>query len=394
MRWPDADDGGPGSGGADGSENGGAGASAGDDGESEEPPFVDTPIECDPGCEGPAGGVDLGCGPRFMYGINYAWLNFGGDFGGNLGYRQGGVVEHAALHEANLSLMREHEIRFVRWWLFPDFRGDGVVFSADDVPLGLYRATIPDVLRALELAARTDVHLMLTLFSFDGFRPSGTQGGHWTPSLQPIVLDRDLRRALLENVVRPIAAAVEASPYRDRMPAWDVINEPEWAIHGMNDLGDEPYTPNDELASVSHAEMELFLAEVIAVLREESSAQITVGGSAMKWRNAWTRLDLDFYQFHIYDWINRFWPYDRSPDEYGVGDRPVVMGEFPPQGLSNGQIPYSALLESWNDDGYAGALSWDFNGLVDPRTGGVDFDALEQIRLVGESMGCGIEPRR
>jgi hypothetical protein len=393
VRWQEDDDGGPGAGGAEGAE-GGAGGGAGEDTAPVEPPFEDTPIECDPGCEGPAAGVDLGCGPRFMYGINYAWLKFGSDFGGNLGYQQGGVVEHAAEHAANLTLMRDHEIRFVRWWLFPDFRGDGVIFSADDEPLGLFRTTIPDILKALELAARTDVHLMLTLFSFDGFRPSGTQGGHWTPSLQPIVLDAELRASLLENVVRPIAAAVEASPYRDRMPAWDVINEPEWAMHGTNDLGDEPYTPTDGLASVTHDEMELFLSEVIGVLREESSAQVTVGGSAMKWRNAWTRLDLDFYQFHIYDWVNRWWPYDQSPDDYGVGDKPVVMGEFPPHGLSSGAIPYSAMVESWHDNGYAGALSWDFNGLVDPNDGDVDFDTLEQIRLVGEGLGCGIEPRR
>ena len=396
VRWQDEgeDDAGPSAGGTSGAGDGGAGGSSGDDTAPSEPPFVDTPIECDPGCEGPEAGVDLGCGPRFLYGINYAWLNFGGDFGGNLGYQQGGVVEHAAEHEANLALMRDHEIRFVRWWLFPDFRGDGVVFSADGVPVRLNDDAVADVLKALELAARTDVHLMLTLFSFDGFRPSGTQGGQWTHSLQPLVVDEESRAALLEQVVRPIAAAVEASPYRDRMPAWDVINEPEWAMHGTNDLGDEPYTPTEGLASVSHDEMELFLSEVIGVLREESSAQVTVGGSAMKWRNAWTRLELDFYQFHIYDWINRWWPYDQSPDEYGVGDKPVVMGEFPPHGLSNGDIPYSTLLESWNGNGYAGALSWDFNSLVDPSTGAVDWAAFEQIRLVGESLGCGIEPRR
>jgi hypothetical protein len=390
VRWSEGDD--SGSGGVDAGT--GAGGDSGEATAPSQPPFIDTPIECDSSCEAPVGGVDLGCGPRFLYGINYAWLNFGGDFGGNLGYEQGGVVDQAEEHQANLTLMRDHEIRFVRWWLFPDFRGDGVVFSAADEPLRLYRATIPDIEKALELAARTDVHLMLTLFSFDGFRPSGTQGGRWTPGLRPMVIDPTLRAQLIENVVRPIAAAVEASPYRDRMPAWDLINEPEWAMHGTNDLGDEPYTPNDELESVSHDEMELFLSEVIAVLREESSAQVTVGGSAMKWRNAWTRLDLDFYQFHIYDWINRHWPYDQSPDEYGVVDKPVVMGEFPPNGLGGGAIAYSTLLESWSGDGYAGALSWDFNGIVDPETGDIDFETLDQIRVVGESLGCGIEPRR
>ncbi|MBN1609193.1 MAG: hypothetical protein JW940_21365 [Polyangiaceae bacterium] len=57
------------------------------------------------------------------------------------------------------------------------------------------------------------------------------------PSLTPIVTDKTKRAALISQVVVPIARAVQSSPQRDHMVAWDVVNEPEWAIHGGGSLG-------------------------------------------------------------------------------------------------------------------------------------------------------------
>jgi hypothetical protein len=103
--------------------------------------------------------------------------------------------------------------------------------------------------------------------------------------------------------------------------------------------------------------METFLGDVIRVLREESTALITLGSVAtFFWGGSWSGIDLDFYQFHIHDWIDEEHPHSRSPEEYGITDKPVVMGEFPNTGLSSAS--YSTLLESWYANGYAGALSW------------------------------------
>ena len=76
----------------------------------------------------------------------------------------------------------------------------------------------------------------------------------------------------------------------------------------------------------------------------------------MKWRRAWSTVDIDFYQFHIYDWVDDYWPYDQSPSYFGVTDKPVVMGEFPLTGLTRAN--YSTMLSSWYANGYAGALGW------------------------------------
>ena len=106
----------------------------------------------------------------------------------------------------------------VGWWVWPDFRGDGVRFSGTSAT-GLGGTTVADVNRALELAQQHDLYLMLTLFSFDGFRDD------YSPNLQAIVTNSTARSALVNNAVRPFSAAAAASPNRDRVISWDVINQ-------------------------------------------------------------------------------------------------------------------------------------------------------------------------
>src|SRR6185369_8457879 len=101
-----------------------------------------------------------------------------------------------------------------------------------------------------------DVHLMLCVFSFDAFRPTAAMAGITIPGIAPIVRDAGKRAALLERVVRPLAQAAERSAYHDRLVAWDVINEPEWAIAGEGPAGDPAFDPTAGLDALSHAEME------------------------------------------------------------------------------------------------------------------------------------------
>lgn len=308
-----------------------------------------------------ASGIAWGCKRRFVYGVNYAWRHFAGDFGGIAAWGQTGVAADRASYRADLQRMHDHGASVIRWWMFPDFRGDGILFDGDENPTGLGATTLDDLAAALELAAETDVYLMLCIFSFDNFRPSREEYGVSIPGIAPLVRDAARRSGLLERVVRPLARAAQADPHHDRLIAWDVINEPEWAMTGPSPYGDEDYDPNAELEAVTHAQMETFVAETIAVLRAESEALVTVGGAAWKWAHAWTRVDLDFYQIHMYDWINRWWPYSNPPSTYGLTDKLVVMGEFPMGDLTAG-VTYDMVIDSWWGNGYAGALSWMYDG--------------------------------
>lgn len=343
-------DGGTGGGGHDGGGGGGQGADGGSGGG----------VPCVDACPAPQGGIEIACKTRFMYGINYAWHKFAADFGGVIQWDVGGVAAEASAHAMKLADMRAHGANVVRWWVFPEFRGEGVLFDADDNPTGLGSTTLGDLEKALELADKADVNLMLCLFSFDNFRPTRVDSELRIPGITPMVTDAQKRSSLMTNVVRPLARAVEGSRYKHRLVAWDVINEPEWAITGESPYGDPDYEPMLELDPVTHAQMETFVTDTIQALRAESHALVTVGGAALKWSKAWSTTPVDFYTFHIYDWVNTYWPYNQSPADYGVDDKPVVMGEFPIGGLATAGLPQ--MLDSWYGGGYAGALSWAYDG--------------------------------
>jgi hypothetical protein len=294
-----------------------------------------------------ATGVESMCRKRFMYGLNYAWENFAGDFGG--GSR--GIAATRDTINGTLGQMASNGANVIRWWVWPNFTGNGVTFDDGGTPTGLTGTTTEDLEALLSLAEEHDLYLMLTLFSFDNFKTMLPENRRMDG-----IARNAAHRAGLVNVVRAFARAASASPNAHRMLAWDVMNEPEWAVTGPGAGGDEAFDPADDLSAINHAEMHTLLGDVITGLRAESSALVTIGAAAMKWRNAWKDLDQDFYQFHIYDWVQDYWPYTTSPADYGLNDKPLVMGEFPPEGLSDAS--YRELLDSWYTNGYAGALAW------------------------------------
>jgi hypothetical protein len=254
----------------------------------------------------------------------------------------------------------------VRWWMFPRLVTDAIQWGSDGAPAGIAPSLVSDVQRALALAHENDVYIMLTPFSFDNFRPTTWENGVYSRSLAPMVRDAGLRKRLMDNLLGPIADAVARSPYRERMIAWDVINEPEWAMSGPSLTGDPSFPAQPGLDLVSHGEMETFLGDAANLLRARSGALVSVGGAAIKWAKAWSRLGLDFYQFHYYDWVYQYFPYTTvTPASVGVTDRPVVIGEVPAAGLSAiGGHPARTAAEYEADLwalGYAGALAWAYN---------------------------------
>ena len=317
-------------------------------------------LDCSATCNF-ASGVPVDCATRFHYGVNYAWDQFAGDFGGVSAWCAPGVSRNPRVATA-FADMRAHGVDAIRWWVWPDLRGDGVALDAGGTPTGIGGTTYADIEAALALAAQADLHIQFCLFSFDNFRPDRTtNSGRFIRGTQPIVIDDAKRAALIENVVRPFVRAVNADPHRDRVVAWDVINEPEWAISGSDAYGDEPFTPQTTLQTVTHPQMEAFVRDVIAGIRAESPAPITVGSAAAKWPRAWSAVDVDFVSIHIYDWVNMYWPYSASPAQLMLpAGKPVVMGEFPLGGLTG--VPYTQMLESWYGNGYAGAMGWAVNG--------------------------------
>ncbi len=307
-------------------------------------------------CPAPNGGVTLGCEKRFLYGVNYAWKNWAADFGGIAAWSSPGVSGNKAAILADLQDMQSHGVDVVRWWMFEQLEGEAVTFDANGSPTGLGGTAVADIQAALDLAAQAGVHYNFTLFSFDDFDPSGDVSGATRHGMNPIVTDPNKLAALIANVVVPVAQTVAASPHADRVVSWDVINEPDWAISDSDPYGDPAFSPNGMLQTVTFAQMEAFVKATVTALHQHGSALVTVGDSAIKWAQAWSHVNLDYYTFHLYDWVQQYYPYTTPPSGYGITGTPVVMGEFPLAGLMG--VPYATLLGGLWSEGYAGAMAW------------------------------------
>ena len=310
---------------------------------------------------------------RFALGTNWAWHEFGADFGGISAWNKKGVSQSPDVYQSDLAAMTAKKVNVIRWWMFPRLDSSGVTFGADDVPTGIGGTLVADLEKGLELAEQNDVYLMLTLFSFDNFNPTKDESGVHHVGLQPMVVDADKRKRLLQNLVAHVADAVEASRYKKRALAWDIINEPEWAMTGPNRYGGQSFEPTSGLQAVTHSEMETFVSEAAAVLHSHSRAPVTVGSAAIKWASAWKHASLDFYQLHYYDWVYEWFPYATfTLESEGLNDKPVVLGEFPNAGLSaisSKSLPARTasqfIADLW-DHGYAGAMSWAYSDTAFP----------------------------
>ena len=340
----------------------------------------------------PPGYVQIDCKKRWMYGVNWAWsstpdpkpnepnnanVHFGTDFGGFEKWGQPGVTADRAQRKIDMQAMKDHGVNTIRWWMFPNFvNTDGIAWDANNMPTGLGRTTAEDIETALELAEEVGVHLQLTLFSFDNFKTADAASRNMAAYLP----DSAKRAAIIEKIVKPVAMAVESSPYKHRMVSWDVINEPEWAISGSDGYGDESFSPDTSVITpVPFVQMETFVREVVTALHSINDAPVTVGGAAIKWAKAWSKVGLDHYNYHYYGWVHRWFPVTDPISKYIVTDKPVVMGEFPLRGIddvcevdknSNGKcekdevtvpgIDYPTLMSTLWRQGWAGAMGWAF----------------------------------
>lgn len=357
-------------------------------------PGAAPPVECStaPADTCRHAGLKHACRERFALGVNYAWRNFGTDFGGLTAWSQSGVSSNVAIYNQDLANMKANGAGVIRWWVFPDLRGDGIEFDAGGAPTGISAAATADVQMAIELAQRNDVYLVLTLFSFDAFRPTRMEGGTLEiPGISGLVESEMGRAALINNVVAPLARAVAGSPYASRLLGWDVINEPEWAIAatGSAPTGKE-FDPNDELDAVPLADMVSFINASLTTLKSITpNALRSVGWAAAKWSWAFAGVtEVEFNQPHIYTWVNDYWPYTTPPAMLGYPDRPVVMGEFYLVDGPFGPTPsFETVMNSWYAAGYAGAWPWQyFDGCIArPGTPGLNFKLLADF---ANAKGC------
>jgi hypothetical protein len=355
--------------------------------------------------------------------VTYAnWGPGGAGYNSDFGPKTSGDAYYQAV-DNEFSTLKGEGVHTVRWWMFE--AEDQWLFQGGMVQPGALTPTFYQNLdRLLNIAAKNQVYVDLTLMDgrvLDNGLAAGN-GGHAN-------LATDLNGAgqsFLDNALKPllqhIATDPAAAPYRSYVLAYDVMNEPELGMKlntgrpGVWGWGNSDADPN-------LAQMQSFIGRCVSYIHlYGGGALANVGSGTVQDTGLWSgqaadRSDRpDFYCGHYYA--------DKSDNVRGQGlvpasslldndgkplDRPVVMGEFPTQVLSDLSDPshptgnnlmtydtnntdapsvgWSArgLMEYIYSQGYAGAIGWSVHnteGWSDWQDFNLSLKAFDQAHAV------------
>lgn len=336
------------------------------------------------------------CGHWYLSGVNVPWQDggYGADFGTVEEWNQHTYSPSAT--NAMFAELSAAGVNSVRWWVFTDGRG-APEFNASSggQVTGLDANFLPSMASAIQLAEQHDIYIVFVLWDFalvfadsDQFGTGEHSGFHGN-----LITNSADRQTFIDNALLPMLNYPVGSHTIGTHPnvlAWEIINEPEWIITDLGAVDGRAVQP------VSLTQMHRFVAELAAVIHQNSSQMVTVGSASLKWNsntalgadgNFWEDEDLapyhpdgtlDFYQVHYYGWMNGdevFWsfsPLFNSAAEATL-DKPTVIGEFPANALDTG-VTLAELLNGFYNNGYAGAWTWTYED-VDAHGGWADSQA-------------------
>ncbi|MCC7531440.1 MAG: cellulase family glycosylhydrolase [Candidatus Melainabacteria bacterium] len=281
---------------------------------------------------------------KFTAGINYPWNHYGRDFGAN-GWGHSGVSEpkESARVEADFQTMQDHGVQITRWFVFGDARS-GIKTSADGTPIGLDEQVFADFDRAVGIARSHKIYVIFVLFDYLLVERASAKDGVTMGGRRDWIVDARKRKALIENVITPLMTRYGKEPI---VAAWEVMNEPEWAMRIR--LKNKPH-------QVRVAEMQKFVSEIVQAIHEHSDRPATVGSASPRYIKYWRKAGLDLYQYHYYPRLEgRLYPSSQYSHAALALDKPLILGEFPTQAPFTQPLDY---LDSALANGCAGALGW------------------------------------
>jgi hypothetical protein len=287
-----------------------------------------------------------------VLGANLPWVRYGGDFGANAWWPDGGLasrsVDRARVLDVLLKL-RAVGVTHLRWFFFCDARA-GIRFGDDGAPIELQQEAWRDIDSAIGLVGTAGLLLMPVLFDFHLCRrrrvvSSVALGGH-----RRLIARDDFRERLMDTVVTPVLARYAQA---QEIVAWDLFNEPEWATFGIG-----AWNP---MSSVSRRAMRSYIRASAERVHAITRHQATVGTASAASLGLVRGLGLDFYQPHWYDRLQALAPIERHTSAFEC-DAPVVLGEFP---TSVSRRTPAELIEAAERSGYQAAYFW--SALSDDR---------------------------
>ena len=281
----------------------------------------------------------------YLLGVNYPWLHYGHDFGATAWGHDGASIEPSRRQiDADFAYLKSQGVHIVRWFLFGDCRA-APEFDDNGKVTGFDEFFYDDLDAALGVAEKHNIYLILVLLDFHLADKAKEVSGVQLGGRSKMIADPAIRESFLDNALRPI---LEKYKKNRNIIAWEVMNEPEGAMTIPGGKWVEE--------SVSAAEMQSFVKDVVGYIHKYSSQHATLGSASRRWLRYWTNSELDFYQYHYYDKMEQHSPLDYPYAKLNL-DKPCIVGEF---GTKNTKRAIAQYLNTIWKNGYAGALAWSY----------------------------------
>lgn len=294
----------------------------------------------------------------FVLGLNLPWLGYGHDFGHNA-WGHDGVSEaesEAADAAADAVSLRAP---LIRWFLLADGRA-GIDYDADGRPVRLQEAFFDDFDSALDAADEEGAVLLPVVLDYLWFAPAESVDGVQLGGRAALATDPAWREAFIDGVMVPL---LETYGDDRRIFAWDLINEPEWAMSGG--AGFAPQLEPDEMVDL--------VQELLTLTRERAEQPVTLGSAhSAGLSQHWRALPFDFFEVHYYG----TWPL-ADPATMPDG-KPLLLGEC------SSTDGLTATLDLALGLGYAGVLPWSL--LADDGETAPDLDELADWAAANEGV--------
>jgi len=281
----------------------------------------------------------------FLLGVNYPWALYAEDFGISPSGHRGLSLPGKHSQVANdFARIRDCGASVVRWFLFGDGRGG--FLTEKGIPVRPDELVFRDVLAALELANRSDLRLCFSLIDYLWLQDrAGKPAEHPNEQVLQFAAGRE---AFLHRILIPMFREFRQHP---ALFAWEIANEPEWAIREFH---------RKPTAKMRFADFRAFAAEIAQAVGEFTEVPVTLGSARFDWVRAWSELGLDFYQAHYY-------PEQKASGNDGLAkhlrslpplDKPLWIGELPARDDSAAGFSLESALTHCRDAGLLGAAVW------------------------------------
>ncbi len=290
----------------------------------------------------------------FLAGANTPWdkwNDFGGDF-------------DTVFWSSEMKRLADNSMNSTRIWISCDGEGQPFIDSLGNAQKPTQKFW-QDVDFLMKSAQENGIYVMATLMSFD--HADSTKPIH--KAWRKMLANPEKIELFAQNYVVPFVERYKENPY---LFSIDLCNEPEWMMENEK-YGKLPKEYLQQYAAICSR----------AVHAVKSPVLVSIGSACIKWNselydgNMWANEELqkfvdgdtlafmDYWQVHYYAWINEYNgnPFEMSPADYKINDRPVVIGETPGNNEIYGiEISYEEMYDKPYKLGYVGVLPWTSNG--------------------------------